>query len=95
MPNTDTTKQERMHIRLDTLSKQKLQKAAGYSHKKLSEFILSQSLLAAEDIISQHEQLTLSNVDWALFLEALENPPPKNAKLQAALALHKSTVVRD
>ncbi len=31
MPTTETTKQERMHIRLDALSKQKLEEAARYS----------------------------------------------------------------
>jgi len=94
MPTTETIKQERMHIRLDTLSKQKLEKAASYSHKKLSEFVLSQSLAAAETIISEHEQLTLSNNDWELFLNALENPPAKNTKLNEAIALHKKTVIR-
>jgi uncharacterized protein (DUF1778 family) len=94
MPTTETIKQERMHIRLDTLSKQKLEKAASYSHKKLSEFVLSQSLAAAETIISEHEQLTLSNNDWELFLDALENPPAKNTKLNEAIALHKKTVIR-
>lgn len=93
MPTTETTKQERMHIRLDALSKQKLEKAASYSHKKLSEFVLSQSLAAADNIISEHEQITLSNADWELFLEALENSPAKNAKLKEALALHKKSVV--
>ena len=94
MPTTETIKQERMHIRLDTLSKQKLEKAASYSHKKLSEFVLSQSLAAAETIISKHEQLTLSNHDWELFLDALENPPAKNKKLNEAIALHNKTVIR-
>ena len=94
MPTTETIKQERMHIRLDTLSKQKLEKAASYSHKKLSEFVLSQSLAAAETIISEHEQIALSNNDWELFLDALENPPAKNTKLNEAIALHKKTVIR-
>ena len=95
MPTPETIKQERMHIRLDALSKQKLEKAASYSHKKLSEFVLTQSLAAAENIINEHEQISLSKADWALFLDALENPPAKNAKLQQALALHKQSVVRD
>ena len=88
----NNTKQERMHIRLDALSKQTLEKAANYSHKKLSEFVLSQSLAAAENIINEHEHLTLSANDWGLFLDALENPPPKNAKLQQAFALHNKNV---
>ncbi|NJA06953.1 MULTISPECIES: DUF1778 domain-containing protein [unclassified Methylomonas] len=95
MPTTETIKQERMHIRLDALSKQKLEKAASYSHKKLSEFVLTQSLAAAENIINEHEQISLSKTDWTLFLDALENPQAKNAKMQEALALHKQSVVRD
>lgn len=94
MSAIETIKQERLHIRLDTISKKTLEKAAKYSHKKLSEFVLSQSLAAAETIISEHEQITLSQPDWGLFLDALENPPAKNAKLTGALALQKKSVVR-
>ena len=90
---TETKKPQRMHIRLDAYSKQKLEKAASYSHKSLSEFVLTQSLSAAEQIISAHEQITLSAADWELFLEALENPPPKNNKLKQALQLHQDSVL--
>ena len=93
MPTSETIKQERMHIRLDTVSKQKQEKAASYRHKKLSEFVLSQSLTAAETVISEHEKITLSQPDWDLFLDALENPPAKNTKLTVALAFHKKSVV--
>ncbi len=48
MAHADTVKQERMHIRLDTLSKRKLERAAAYTHKSLSEFVLGQALHAAE-----------------------------------------------
>ena len=92
MPITKTIKQEQMYIRLDTVSKHKLEKAASYSHKKLSEFMLFQSL-AAENIISDHEQVTLSQPDWDLFLNALEKPPAKNTKLTEALAFHKKSVI--
>ncbi len=54
--------------------------------------MLSQSLTAAETIITKHEQLTLSNNDWDLFLAALENPPAKNIKLNDAIALHEKAV---
>lgn len=95
MSTASETKEERMHIRIDALSKQKLLKAAAYSHIKLSEFVLTQSLAAAENIIKEHEQVTLSNSDWSLFLDALENPPARNAKLINALALHKKLISND
>ena len=94
MTNTETAKQERMHIRLDTLSKQKLERAAAYAHKSLSEFVLGQALHAADEVIQEYETLTLSEADWATFLDALENPPRPNAKLKQAFAEHKKRVQR-
>lgn len=92
MITPQTSKQQRMHIRLDTFSKQQLEKAASYSHKSLSEFVLSQALTAAEQVISEHEQISLSAADWDLFLNALENPPPRNNKLKRAMQRHQKSV---
>ncbi len=94
MTTTETIKQERMHIRLDSLSKQKLERAAAYAHKSLSEFVLGQALNAADEVIHEHETLTLSRADWDVFLSALENPPRPNAKLKQAFAEHKQRVNR-
>ena len=94
MANTETVKQERMHIRLDTLSKQKLERAAAYAHKSLSEFVLGQALHAADEVIHEHETLALNTGDWEVFLDALENPPQPSAKLKQAFAEHKKRVQR-
>ena len=94
MANADTVKQERMHIRLDSLSKQKLERAATYAHKSLSEFVLGQALHAADEVIHEHETLTLNEADWEVFLDALENPPKPNTKLKQAFAEHKKRVQR-
>lgn len=92
MAHADTVKQERMHIRLDALSKQKLERAATYSHKSLSEFVLGQALHAADEVIREHETLTLTEADWEKFLDALESPPEPNEKLKQAFAEHKKRV---
>ena len=94
MANAETAKQERMHIRLDTLSKQKLERAAAYAHKSLSEFVLGQALHAADEVIHEHETLTLNQADWEVFLDALENPTKPSAKLKKAFAEHKKSVRR-
>lgn len=94
MANTETAKQERMHIRLDALSKLKLERAAAYAHKSLSEFVLGQALHAADEVIYKHETLTLNEADWEAFLDALENPPKPSAKLKRAFAEHKMRVRR-
>jgi len=92
MANAETVKQERMHIRLDTLSKQKLERAAAYAHKSLSEFVLGQALHAAEALIQEHETLLLNEADWGVFLDALDAPPKPNAKLKLAFAEYKKRV---
>lgn len=94
MANAETVKQERMHIRLDAVSKQKLERAAAYVHKNLSEFVLGQTLNAADEVIHQHETLTLNQADWEVFLDALENPPQPNTRLKDAFAEHKKRVQR-
>lgn len=94
MSGTDTAKQERMHIRLDALSKQKLERAASYAHKSLSEFVLAQALHAADEMIQEHEAMVLDAADWAVFLDALENPPKPTGRLRRALAEHKARVQR-
>jgi len=94
MANTDIVKQERMHIRLDALSKRKLERAATYVHKSLSEFVLNQALHAADEVIHEHETVTLNEADWEIFLDALENPPKPSAKLKQAFAEHKKHVQR-
>ena len=94
MANADTVKQERMHIRLDSLSKQKLERAATYAHKSLSEFVLGRALHAADEVIHEHETLTLNEADWEVFMDALENPPKPNTKLKQAFAEHKKRVRR-
>lgn len=94
MATTEALKQERMHIRLDTLSKQKLERAAGYLHKNLSEFVVSQALSAADQVIQEHESIAMTQADWDLFLDALETPSEPNQKLKDAFSQHKQTLRR-
>ena len=94
MANTESVKQERVHIRLDTQSKQKLERAAAYAHKNLSEFVLGHALQAADQVIHEQETLVLNEADWVVFLDALEHPPKPNAKLKQAFFEHKKRVRR-
>ncbi len=92
MPNAETVKQQGLHIHLDSLSRQKLERAVAYTNQSLSEFVLFQALHAADEIIHEHETITLSQEDWDVFMDALENPPKPNARLKRAIAEHKKRV---
>ena len=93
MAKTDNIKRERMHIRVDASSKQKLERAAAYAHKSVSEFVLASALQAADEVIRAQETLTLDHPDWEIFLNALETPPPANARLKRAVRLQQQRVV--
>ena len=90
----ETAKQERIHIRLDTLSKQRPERAAAYAHKRLSEFVLGQALHAADEVFRQTETTILNEADWGVFLDALDSPPAPNARPGRALAEHRKRVRR-
>ena len=88
------TKQDRLHLRLDTAAKRKIERAASYQRKSTSEFVLSNALSAAETVLEQQQRIVLQEADWRLFMDALEHPPPANAHLVAALRAHDQDVVQ-
>ena len=83
-----------MHIRLDARSKLKLERAAAYAEKSLSEFVLGHALQAADEVIQDHETIVLSQDDWERFLDALENPPEPTEKLKQLFAEHTKVVLK-
>ncbi|MGV0006184.1 MAG: DUF1778 domain-containing protein [Candidatus Porifericomitaceae bacterium WSBS_2022_MAG_OTU9] len=89
MSNSESIKQQRMYIRIDSLAKQKLERAAAYVHKSLSEFVLGQAIQAADAVRRQHENISFTQADWNVFLDAMDNPPKPSAKLKRAFAEHK------
>jgi len=44
--------------------------------------------------LAPDKTVTLSPLNWSLFVNALEKTPTKNVKLTEALVLHKKSVVR-
>ena len=82
------TKTERVSLRIDADGKRTLERAAGYAGSSLSDFVITRALAAANEVIQARETVVLSGRDWDAFLDALENPPAPNAKLQRALRRH-------
>jgi uncharacterized protein (DUF1778 family) len=92
--NTATTKENRLNIRCDTDSRQLLNKAAAYSHVSVSKFVLSHAVASAQQIVQQHESITLSSQDFQAFLSALDTPVKPNDALKRAFARHTEQVVQ-
>ena len=88
-PGERALKRDRLHLRLDTNSRHLIEQAAYYLNKTASEFVVSQSVLAAEQVVESYGRtMSLSEADWEQFCDALENPPEPNEKLKAAALLY-------
>lgn len=77
-------KRDRMHLRVDAKTKRKLERAAAYEERSVSDFVLANAVAAAERVIDSREKITLSAKDWEIFYDALVDPPEPNAKLRKA-----------
>ncbi len=78
----------RVNLRIDAASKRILERAAAHVGSNLSDFVLSNALAAANEVIRSHETIVLSPRDWDVFFEALVNPPEPGERLQQALRRH-------
>ena len=76
------TKRDRMHLRFDAATKRKLERAAAYAQKSVTDFVLSQAVEAADHVIKAHEHQALSTADWETFCKALARPPKPNRALK-------------
>lgn len=93
MPRT-AQRQERISLRISPQSKRKLERAAAYSDKTLTDFVVDVALQKAEAVVREHEVITLTPEEWERFQEMLLNPPEPNEKLKKALAEHSRIVCR-
>lgn len=75
----------RITARVPVQIQETLEIAAGMVGSTLNQFIVQTALREAERIIEQERMIRLSTQDAEAFLEALDNPPPPNAKLTRAL----------
>ncbi|QIM63645.1 hypothetical protein A1D29_10265 [Pasteurellaceae bacterium Orientalotternb1] len=69
-----------------------LKRAAEIEGRSLSDFVINNALIAAKKIIEQQDILQLSAADQQLFANALLNPPPPNAAMKKAIALHRKLI---
>ena len=84
-PRATAAKTDRMNVRLPPRLKRRVERAAAYAGRTLSDFAISAMTEEADRVINNWERTTLSDRDRAIFLAALDNPPPLNAVAKKAL----------
>jgi uncharacterized protein (DUF1778 family) len=86
MPDDARAKTARIDLRMTPQAKALLEQAAKARHKTLSEFVLDQSLSAAEETLADRRLFLLDDAQWAEFNRLLDTPPrdmPELRKLAA------------
>ena len=84
----------RVSARVPAQVQETLELAAAMVGATVNQFMVQTALREAERIIEQERVFRLSARDTEMFIHALENPPPPNAKLKAALQ-HDQDAKRD
>ncbi|MFM9971729.1 MAG: DUF1778 domain-containing protein [Burkholderiales bacterium] len=81
----------RITARVPAQVQDRLELAASMVGTTVNQFIVQSALREAERVLEQERVIRLSALDASAFIKALENPPPPNAKLKAALKRHKDS----
>jgi uncharacterized protein (DUF1778 family) len=83
----------RINLRLSGEAKRKLERAAAYSGKTLTDFVIDVALQKADAIARKQEVITLTRAELDRF-QAMLDPPEPNARLKRAFAEHARVVRR-
>lgn len=75
----------RLSIRASAVQKRVIAQAARINEVTMSEFVLEQSLAAAQQVIADQAQFTLPRKQWKQFCAALDAPPKSIPALRRLL----------
>ncbi|MFH1980505.1 MAG: DUF1778 domain-containing protein [Pseudomonadota bacterium] len=75
MSSKQTTRSEKLDLRLTPDAKSALKAAAGIAHRSVSEFVLESALAKANETLAQRQTFGLDAQLWTAFMAALDAPP--------------------
>ena len=79
------TRSEKLDLRLSARDKRILQDAAAAERRSVTEFVLHSALIRAEDVLAEQRSIRLNADQWKAFIEALDAPPQRHARLEKLL----------
>jgi uncharacterized protein (DUF1778 family) len=77
-----TTRSEKIDLRLTPIAKQLLYQAAKATDRSVSEFVLESALARAEETLPDRQYFGLSTAQWQLFMTALDAPPRQMPRVE-------------
>lgn len=82
----------RIETRVSKEQKELIERAATFSGRTVSEFVLAHIEVAAKKIIEEHEKLHLDQAQSRILVEALLSPKKPNKKLKTAMDEYRKRV---
>jgi len=79
-------KSERIEVRTTPTMKALLQRAATFSHKNVTEFLLEAGIRAAEEALVDRRMFRLDDAQWQTFQDVLDRPVQSKPRLARLLA---------
>ena len=79
-------KSERIEVRTTPTMKALLQRAATFSHKNVTEFLLEAGIHAAEEALVDRRMFRLDDAQWQAFQDVLDRPVQSKPRLDKLLA---------
>jgi uncharacterized protein (DUF1778 family) len=77
---------QRLQIRLSSAKKARIARAAAIQQVNLTQFVTDAALREADAVIERSDHIELTEREYLQIMELLENPPPLNEKMKAAIA---------
>ncbi len=82
----------RIETRVSKEQKELIERAATFSGRTVSEFVLAHLEVAAKKVIEEHEKLQLDRTQSRVLVEALLTPKKPNKKLKNAMNEYRKRV---
>ena len=91
-PGNPSPKRARLETRVSLEQKELIERAAAYTGRSVSEFVLSQVEVAAKEVVEQYERMHLDKLQSQVLVDALLSPKRPNKKLRDAVADYRQRV---
>lgn len=81
----NTTRSEKLDLRLTPAAKQKFYSAAAAANRSVSDFVLESALARADETLPDRQHLGLDTEQWTAFVSALDALPRRHERMERLL----------
>ncbi len=87
-----SSKSARLETRVSPEQKELIERAAAYSGRSVSDFVVAHVEVAAKKVVDEYERLHLNQEQSKTLVEALLSPKRPNKKLRSVMENHRKRV---